>query len=80
MALCPWNILAGGKVRTDEEEERRRSTEEKGRQIFETNWEWEDEEEKVWKALEKVTDELGAKSFTSGERTIVQPGVSLPLR
>ncbi len=30
MALAPWNVLAGGKIRTDEEEERRRQTGEKG--------------------------------------------------
>ena len=30
LALVPWNVLAGGKIRTDEEEERRRRTGEKG--------------------------------------------------
>lgn len=30
MALAPWNVLAAGKIRTDEEEERRRETGEKG--------------------------------------------------
>ena len=30
MALAPWNVLAGGKIRTDEDEERRRQTGEKG--------------------------------------------------
>lgn len=30
MALAPWNVLAAGKIRTDEEEERRRQTGEKG--------------------------------------------------
>ena len=30
MALAPWNVLAGGKIRTDEEEDRRRKTGEKG--------------------------------------------------
>ena len=30
MALAPWNVLAGGKIRTDAEEERRRQTGEKG--------------------------------------------------
>ncbi|KAG0704242.1 NADP-dependent oxidoreductase domain-containing protein [Suillus ampliporus] len=29
LALAPWNVLAGGKLRTDEEEERRRQTGEK---------------------------------------------------
>lgn len=30
MALAPWNVLAGGKIRTDAEEARRRETGEKG--------------------------------------------------
>ena len=30
MALAPWNVLAGGRIRTDEEEERRRKTGENG--------------------------------------------------
>ena len=30
MALAPWNVLAAGKIRSDEEEERRRETGEKG--------------------------------------------------
>jgi Aldo/keto reductase family len=34
MALAPWNVLAGGKFRTDEEEEKRQNTGEKG-QMFE---------------------------------------------
>ena len=29
MALAPWNVLAAGKLRTDEEEEKRRQTGEK---------------------------------------------------
>ena len=31
LALAPWNVLAAGRIRTDEEEERRRQTGEKGR-------------------------------------------------
>lgn len=30
MALAPWNVLHGGKIRTDAEEERRRQTGEGG--------------------------------------------------
>ena len=33
MALAPWNVLNGGKIRTDEEEERRMKTGEKGQRI-----------------------------------------------
>lgn len=66
MALAPWNVLAAGKIRTDEEEERRRQTGEKGRTIFAKDWERNDKEKTVCKALEKVAAEIGAKHITSG--------------
>ncbi|KAF8908582.1 Aldo/keto reductase [Gymnopilus junonius] len=65
LALAPWNVLAGGKIRTDEEEERRRQTGEKGRTIIDPNWERNDQEKAVAKALEKVAAEIGAKHITS---------------
>lgn len=71
MALAPWNVLAAGKIRTDEEEERRRQTGEKGRTIFSPNWERNDQEKKVCKALEKVAAEAGAKSITAGMSCIL---------
>ena len=68
MALVPWNVLAGGKIRTDEEEERRRKTGENGRTISlgASGWERNEREKKVCKALEKVAAEIGAKHITSG--------------
>lgn len=66
MALAPWNVLAGGKIRTDEEEERRRQTGENGRTQFNPEWERNDKEKKICKALEKVAAEIGAKHITSG--------------
>ena len=63
MALAPWNVLAGGKIRTDEEEEKRRQTGENGRG---KEWERNDKEKTVCKALEKVAAEIGAKHITSG--------------
>ena len=63
MALAPWNVLAAGKIRTDEEEERRRQTGENGRG---KDWERNDKEKMVCKALEKVAAEIGAKHITSG--------------
>ena len=65
MALAPWNVLAGGKIRTDEEEEKRRQTGENGRTMF-GDWERNDKEKTVCKALEKVAAEIGAKHITSG--------------
>ena len=67
MALAPWNVLAGGKLRTDEEEEKRRVSGEKGRAIMPgTSWERNEKEKKMSKALEKVAEEVGAKHITSG--------------
>ena len=66
MALAPWNVLAGGKIRTDEEEEKRRQTGEKGRAVFNPAWERNEQEKTVCKALEKVAAEVGAKHITSG--------------
>jgi aryl-alcohol dehydrogenase-like predicted oxidoreductase len=65
LALAPWNVLAAGKIRTDEEEEKRRQTGEKGRTVFGPNWERNDKEKRICKALEQVASEVGAKSITS---------------
>ncbi|KAK0449027.1 NADP-dependent oxidoreductase domain-containing protein [Desarmillaria tabescens] len=62
LALCPWAVLGGGKLRTDEEEQRRRETGENGRTVFGPSWERTEEEVKVCKALEKVAVEVGAGS------------------
>ena len=70
MALAPWNVLAGGKIRSDEEEEKRRQTGEKGRTLSllpSTGWERNEKEKTVCKALEKVAGEIGAKHITSGK-------------
>ena len=69
MALAPWNVLARGKIRTDEEEEKRRQTGEKGRTLalgLSIDWERNEKEKTVCKALEKVAAEIGAKHITSG--------------
>ncbi|TCD66111.1 hypothetical protein EIP91_001763 [Steccherinum ochraceum] len=65
MALAPWDVLHGGKIRTDEEEERRRRTGEGGRSATDPNWERNEDEKKVCRALEKVAKEVGAKSITA---------------
>ncbi|KAF9008305.1 NADP-dependent oxidoreductase domain-containing protein [Cyathus striatus] len=65
LALAPWNVLAAGKIRTDAEEERRRQTGEGGRTTFRPEWERTEQEKSVCKALEKVADEVGAKSITA---------------
>lgn len=70
MALAPYNVLAGGKIRTDAEEERRRQTGEGGRQIISSEWERTPLERKASQALEKVAQEIGAKHITSGMKSI----------
>ncbi|KDQ62241.1 hypothetical protein JAAARDRAFT_54218 [Jaapia argillacea MUCL 33604] len=65
LALAPWNVLAAGKIRTDEEEEKRRQTGEKGRAIMGPDWERSEDERKVCKALEKVAKEVGAQHITA---------------
>jgi len=67
MALCPWNVLAAGRIRTDEEEERRRQTGEKGRRAYGEEWERTERERTVCKGLEQVAQEVGATSITAGE-------------
>ncbi|KIK71472.1 hypothetical protein GYMLUDRAFT_211759 [Collybiopsis luxurians FD-317 M1] len=64
LALAPWSVLAGGKLRTDEEEERRRTTGENGRNLGQ-GWERKEDEVKMSRALEKVAKEIGAKSISA---------------
>ncbi|KJA21487.1 hypothetical protein HYPSUDRAFT_41867 [Hypholoma sublateritium FD-334 SS-4] len=64
MALCPFNVLAAGKIRTDAEEEKRRQTGEHGRS-FRGPWERNEKETKISRALEKIAAEVGAKHITS---------------
>ncbi|KAJ8509475.1 hypothetical protein ONZ45_g8358 [Pleurotus djamor] len=63
MAIAPWGVLAGGKLRSDEEEQRRRETGENGRTFFSPNGQWErSAEEKAMSAvLDKIAKEVGTK-------------------
>ena len=65
MAFAPWNVLMSGKIRTDAEEERRLKSGEAGRSMF-GDWKRTEDERRVCLALEKVANEVGAKSITSG--------------
>ncbi|KAJ2934129.1 hypothetical protein H1R20_g2945, partial [Candolleomyces eurysporus] len=65
MALAPWGVLASGKIRTDEDEEKRRQSGENGRTALSPEWERTESEKKVCKALEAVAKEVGAKNITS---------------
>ncbi|KAJ2920061.1 hypothetical protein MD484_g294, partial [Candolleomyces efflorescens] len=63
MALAPWGVLAGGKIRSDAEEERRRQSGEKGRTFVSPEWERTQEEKKVCDSLEVVKGEVGAENI-----------------
>lgn len=65
MALAPWGVLARGKLRTDEEEERRAQSGEKGRMYRGADWKRNEREKAVSGALEKVAEEVGAKNVTA---------------
>ncbi|KAH9041004.1 NADP-dependent oxidoreductase domain-containing protein [Lactarius pseudohatsudake] len=65
LALAPWGVLAGGKIRTNAEEARRKESGEKGRMMFSTNWERTPEEKKVCDVLEEIGKEVGTESITS---------------
>jgi hypothetical protein len=67
MAIAPWDVLNGGRFRTDAEEERRRQTGEKGRTLLNPNWERTEDEKKMCVALEKVAKEVGTEHITAGE-------------
>ena len=59
MALAPWNVLAGGRLRSDDEEERRRITGEKGRMISNDRWERTEDERKMSLVLESIAKDIG---------------------
>lgn len=65
MALAPWGVLAGGKLRSDEEEEQRLKSGEKGRTVFSSEWQRNETERAVSGALDKVAKEVGAKHITA---------------
>ncbi|KAF5336636.1 hypothetical protein D9758_015945 [Tetrapyrgos nigripes] len=65
LALAPWNVIGGGRLRTDEEEERREKSGENGRSSWGSDWKRTPEEVKISRALEKVAKEVGVKSIST---------------
>jgi aryl-alcohol dehydrogenase-like predicted oxidoreductase len=64
MALTAWNVLASGKLRSDEEEEKREKSGELGRDLKmdDSGWKRGGKEKKYAAALTKVAKELGLGS------------------
>ncbi|KAF5314730.1 hypothetical protein D9611_007046 [Ephemerocybe angulata] len=65
IALAPWSVLGGGKIRTDAEEERRKQSGEGGNSFYTSEWLRTPQEKAVCDALEKVAGEVGAKHINS---------------
>ncbi|KLO11194.1 Aldo/keto reductase [Schizopora paradoxa] len=72
LALAPWDVIGGGRLRTDAEEEHRRQTGEKGRvfaadsgKVSMVGWERTEDEKKMSAALEKVAKEVGTEHITA---------------
>ena len=70
IALAPWDVLGGGRIRSDAEEARRRETGEKGRTTLGADWERTEEERNVCLALEGIAKEVGVENITSGVLTL----------
>lgn len=65
LALAPWNVIAGGKLRTDAEEARREQSGEGGRSVMGLGWKRNEVEKKMSAALEKVAKEVGTEHITA---------------
>jgi len=59
MALVPWYVIAGGRLRSDEEDKRREESGEGGRTMKEPDWRRTEAQKKMSQALEKVAKEHG---------------------
>lgn len=65
LALAPFQVLAGGKLRTDAEEQRRIDSGENGRATMSSTWLRNENEKKICAALEKVAKEVGTEHITA---------------
>lgn len=66
MALAPFNVIAGGKLRTDAEEARRRETGDHGRDPFGPKWQRDDAEQSMSCAREVIPVDVGVDSIAAG--------------
>jgi hypothetical protein len=66
MAIAPWAVVGGGRLRSDAEEKKREESGEKGRAGFQPDWKRTEDERKVSAALEQVGKEVGGASVSAG--------------
>lgn len=71
MGLAPWNVIAGGRLRSDAEEKKREESGEAGRSMGGRDWKRTEVERKVSNALEQVSKELGGGYSVSAGKSIV---------
>ncbi|KAF9256656.1 Aldo/keto reductase [Marasmius fiardii PR-910] len=65
VALAPWGVVGQGKFLSEAEVKRRQESGEGGRTTLSENWEPKEDEIRISRALEKVANEIGAKSLTA---------------
>jgi hypothetical protein len=70
MALLPWNVIAAGRLRSDEEERRREESGEGGRTFTRPDWRRNEVEKKASHALEKVAKEHGNDISVSAGKSL----------
>ncbi|KLO18440.1 Aldo/keto reductase [Schizopora paradoxa] len=81
LALAPWNVVAGGRFRTDAEEERRLASGENGRTLFNPDWKRTPDERKMSLALEKVANEVArSQGKQDGEISITAVAIAYVLQ
>lgn len=71
MGISPWNVIGGGRLRSDAEEKRREESGEAGRTMMNKEWRRTETEKKVANALEQVSTELGGQYSVSAGKTNV---------
>jgi aryl-alcohol dehydrogenase-like predicted oxidoreductase len=64
LALAPWGVVGGGKIRTDEEEQNREQSGEKGRQFF-GDWKRTPKEVNISRKVGEIAKQLGVKHITA---------------
>ncbi|KIJ54200.1 hypothetical protein M422DRAFT_154297 [Sphaerobolus stellatus SS14] len=65
MAIAPWGVLGQGRLRTDEDEKRRKESGENGRTMYGPQWERTPGEVRIARKLEEIAKEVGVKHITS---------------